>query len=108
MEVISKTNPKAKKEHKCDWCGGIIRIKELYDRSFLKNDGAIYVWKNHTRCAEIASKLKKFDDCCCDGLGEEDFREYIKDEFGELNNDAELPDFLEQLDFVCKYHLTNE
>lgn len=114
METISRTKPKARKEHKCDWCNGTINKGEIYERSFLKyND--IYVWKNHMRCSEIANKLSMFDDCNDYGLDEDTFHELIENEFCILwqkkdidyykSKDFKMPDFLGQLDFVCNHYL---
>lgn len=114
METISSTKPKAKKQHTCNWCGGIIEVGDVYERQFLKDDG-VYVWKNHTKCSDIAWKLKMFD-FCDEGVTEDDFCEFIQEEFNNLHRDKDelfyesedfvIPPFLEQLDYVCNYHLS--
>jgi hypothetical protein len=115
MEVLSSSKPKARKTHICDWCGGEINKGEIYENQFCKYDG-VYIWKNHIRCYEIASKLKMFDECD-EGLDGEGFQEYIKEEFQNIwiteNNkyreskEFRTPNFLAQLNFVCDYHLIN-
>ena len=96
METISSTKPKARKEHKCNWCGGIIKVGEIYERQFLKYD-EVYVWKNHIICSEIANKLLMFENYD-EGLDDSDFCEHIKEEFHNIQttDDYKTPDFLEE------------
>ena len=32
METLRNVQPTARKEHKCEYCGGIIHVGEKYDR----------------------------------------------------------------------------
>lgn len=109
METVSEIKVvKARKLHRCSWCGGIINIGEKYQTATYKDD-EIYVWKNHIRCMDIAQELKMFDECDGYGVTEEDFCEFIKDEYSNIMDKLEdettpVPGFLEQLNFVCEHH----
>lgn len=113
MDTLSRLKPKATREHKCDWCNGIINKGEIYEKTNFKYEG-VFTWKNHIKCSEIAGKLNMFDNCD-EGLSSDDFKEYINIEFCEIwrkkdiefyeSKDFKIPSFLEQLDFVCNFHL---
>lgn len=110
METIAYSTPKAKKEHKCDWCGEVINIGEKYKLSFCKED-YVYVWKNHIHCEKIAQELNMFEN---GSVTEGDFVDHITEEYQTImsNNfndlyeskDFKSPKFKEQLDFVLEYH----
>lgn len=116
VEIINDTIVKARKQHVCNLCGEAIIVGEQYERVTCKYDGDIYTWKTHLDCTEIAHKLNMFD-YADDGLTEDDFCEYIKEEWAnilwKLDNENyeskthEIPPFKEQLDFVIKHHLKN-
>jgi len=72
------TETKARKEHQCNFCYDKIRVKEPYIRSTHVFDGEIYTWKTHTYCAKLADRLNMYDDCE-EGLGGEEFKEYVSD-----------------------------
>lgn len=113
MEQISHSKQKARKQHKCDWCGLPIEIRSEYERSSNKHDGQIYTWKNHVSCAKIANELKMFDSCD-EGLTGDDFKECIKEEYGQIMSDHytdiyespdfKVPSFSERLSFVCEHY----
>jgi len=105
MDTISSTEPKARKNHKCDWCGLTIKKGEKYQLQILKTE-TIYNWRNHIRCADIAHKLDMFD-YCDDGLSGDSFQETISDEYISIKNiDFEdLPSFEVQLNAVCSEYL---
>lgn len=117
MDIINETKTvKARKEHVCGWCAGIIKKNELYQVQILK-DGDIYAWKNHVKCKEIAIKLKMFKELHGDGLTSEMFQENIIEEYktiySNVNNGyvleyPELPEFEEILEVVCSLRLTQK
>ena len=47
METLRNVQPTARKEHKCEYCGGIIHVGEKYDRQTNVFDGHIYDWICH-------------------------------------------------------------
>lgn len=113
METISTVKRKARKQHKCDFCGLPIQIGETYELQINSSEGTLYSWKSHLSCNEIAGKLDMYD-YCDDGLDGEGFKENIRTEyqyimqskFNEIyeSKDFSFPTFSEQLDFVKKHH----
>lgn len=105
METISTKKQKARKEHKCSFCIGIIKISETYTAQFNKQDGDVYIWKSHIHCEEIASKLNMYD-WCDYGLDSDTFQEYINQEFMKYEEEK-YPSFEERLKYVCEKHGIN-
>ena len=113
METLSREKVKAKKEHYCDYCSCIISKGETYNRSAHKHEGDLFTWKSHQKCVDIAETLKMFDECC-DGVGGEDFREIVENEYREIliktnlelyeSKEFKYPKFSEILDFVINNH----
>lgn len=116
MEIVSTKNPRAKKQHTCNYCGGVINIGEIYNYQALADGGSFWVWKSHRKCIEIADKIGMFDGG--EGLGADDFQESIRNEFDKIwikkdtkhyeSKDFIIPSFLEQLNFVCEHHKINQ
>ena len=53
LEFYTISNPKAKKEHTCDLCGGRIGIGEKYVRNAGKYSGDMFDCKYHAGCYDI-------------------------------------------------------
>ncbi|MFH6944590.1 hypothetical protein [Flavobacterium sp. FlaQc-50] len=114
MEIISRTKPKALKNHICDWCNCKINKGTVYESSFCVQDGDTYTWKNHTHCENIASHLKMFDHDDGYGVTDEAFQETIREEYIRIMSihhseiyeyeHFKYPDFEGQLKFVCEFH----
>lgn len=113
METLTRSKPKANKEHKCSFCFQPIKKGHNYDKSTHKFDGEIYTWKSHFHCGELANKLRWFDDCD-EGLSGEDFCECVRHEYQNIMSETQIelyeskgfiyPKFSEQLEFVLKHH----
>lgn len=71
--LLDKKNRKALKKHRCDYCGGIIKIGEIYSWSKLKYDD-FYEFKGHLKCESVANDLWEFIDPD-EGMSEIDFQE---------------------------------
>lgn len=113
-EIIFPTKDfKANKDHKCNYCNGIIPKGSVYQKSTLKYDGDIYTWKNHCECSDIAMKLHMFDDAD-EGVTSDMFYEKVNDEYMRImqetqtelyeSKDFVYPKFKEQLSFVIEHH----
>lgn len=76
--LISEKDRKARKPHRCDYCGAIIEKGEIYNRSFNIEGGVVYDWKSHKECQFIARELWDYIDPY-DGMTEDDFQEGCRD-----------------------------
>lgn len=81
MQILSESTPKARKEHTCNYCSGIIEKGEKYNSASMLYDG-FYVWKSHITCQEL-SGLLNMDDGLDDGVTQDYFMETIMDEYFE-------------------------
>ena len=96
------------KDHKCNFCGGVIEPKTQYSRAGLLHDGRLYTWKSHLRCDQICSKLNMEGD---EGVTSDDFWEYIVEEYYKLLGEGEEPvkrTYYERLEIACNHHLDNQ
>lgn len=114
METLSYAKPtKANKDHKCDFCTGVIKKGEKYELSVCKFEGSVYSWKTHKHCSELASKLRWYDNMD-EGLGTDHFIESAKCEYQDImhthfneqyeSKDFKYPSFADQLLFVLNHH----
>jgi hypothetical protein len=105
MEILSTSYPVAQKEHKCNYCGFKILKGEKYIYTPIKGD-YFYVWKAHFDCQRLTEKLNMFE-YCDDGVTNDDFYEYINEEYHKYWTDEEngLKTWKERLDFVSQIYL---
>lgn len=113
METIQEPKVyKAKKDHKCNYCLGVIPKNSSYEKATFKVDN-IYTWKNHIECQKIAVKLDLFAETDGDGLSSDSFRESIHCEWKDImiknhntvfDSRYEYPKFSEQLQTVLQYY----
>jgi len=95
-----KTETKAIKNHKCNFCGGEITKGDIYHKSTHKFDGEVYDWKTHTICSDIANKLNMYDDTDY-GLTQEIFVETINEVYYRIDPPSQTKTtFNERLNFV--------
>jgi hypothetical protein len=106
METLDSKIRTAKKEHKCDFCGGIINAGEKYDWQKIVSDGELYEWKAHCSCSAIASELDMYERCDNE-LNANAFQECIDEEYylgnGNLN-ELTNKTFSERLEVVKIRH----
>ena len=76
---LNITHPTAKKEHKCMFCSGTIKVGEKYERQTLIYDNQIYDWVCHLECKEVTGLLNMFDNDMGEGINGEDFAEYLQE-----------------------------
>ena len=62
-EVYRKTNPKAKKQHKCDECGHIIQPGEVYARTFTIYEGTPDTYIACERCDDLMEAFSDVGFC---------------------------------------------
>lgn len=84
MELLSPpTKTKAKKDHRCNFCCERISAGSTYFKSTLKHDGELHDWKTHTHCADLADRMKMYDDEP-DGVSSDVFCEHIHNKHDDL------------------------
>lgn len=83
-ETLRNTEPKSRKEYKCDFCCGIIKLGEKYNCQTNAYEGKIYTWRSHINCSKIASHLDMYSHDCDGGVDEYQFSENINEEYNHL------------------------
>ena len=81
MEVIEHGERKARTQHKCSFCGGIIAKGETYFYQKITGD-ELYTWKSHKRCDKLTRTLDM--EPSDEGLTDDDFRECVNDAWHDL------------------------
>lgn len=98
---------KARKEHRCDYCGLKIDIGVVYNKTVGIFDGDFYTFKAHLPCQELTS-LMKMHDHEDDGVDGNVFYEYVSEEYYELTDSnyqtAKLIPFSERLSIVKQHY----
>lgn len=99
MYSVSVKNPKARKQHRCDLCCGIIEKGEVYESQFNKDGGDVWTWKGHLKCQKLCVDLKLFED---DGVTTDLFIEVVHEKYKEFggNDPEDEVDFEDKLTFV--------
>lgn len=92
MEVLRNTTPTARKEYKCEFCGGIIAIGEKYDRQTYAYDSSAYGWITHCDCSKVAHDLDVYDGCDDNGLNSDGFIDSLNKYVYDNHYDDELDD----------------
>ena len=84
MGTLNECISTARKDHRCEYCGGIIHKGEKYMRQTNVFDGDIYTFKCHDLCHTLASFLCEDDG---DGIMVEYWQDIVSDmyfhKFGE-------------------------
>lgn len=105
MDILKEETPIARKEYSCDYCGGIIKIGEKYNRATIKND-YIYDWVSHLHCYDLTGMIDTMWLCDNDGLTSDDFKENINGYVYDNHYDDSIDDIAKewQLPFseLCK------
>jgi len=113
MIVLETKTPKAKKRHKCDFCGEYIEVGEVYENQTNIGDGELYHWKSHISCQQLVNELDMFKDCDSNyGVTSDDFDEFVcqeyynimKKEIGNLVSTDGSITFKNKLKFVKDYY----
>lgn len=73
LELIRVSEPKAKKEHPCIWCGEAILQGEKHHREVGKFDGRIQDGRFHEECWTASRKFWDENDYTCE-FTEREFR----------------------------------
>jgi hypothetical protein len=65
VEIITTEKRKARKRHRCTWCGEWIGIGETYTHERVRVDGDMGVNKLHAECDEALSELAAYEGGTC-------------------------------------------
>jgi hypothetical protein len=88
----------ARKEHKCSWCDKRIAVGERYTVSSIASEETIYSWRGCKRCEEFVDKAYKELDSWGDGVTQEEFLEYMREEHKEVYYRWKLEDGLANIE----------
>jgi len=92
MRLIKETQPIARKEHICMFCGGKIEKGQRYLRQTCEY-GYIYDFICHAECNAVAIDTDMYEDCDSDeGLTDDMFCEYIDQYIYDNHYDDEIDD----------------
>lgn len=94
--ILKELKPIARKEHKCDYCGCIIKIGTQYKRDTLIYDDKPYDWCNHLECSEITHDLKMWEWVGYEGLSQQEFIDSVWEYVSEQHYDKEIDDTSEE------------
>ena len=110
IEFYKSTCPKARKDHKCDLCGGTIHIGEKYHRYSGKYDGDMFDEKYHLICQNIINSY-------CDETGDWEYnndciQDWLRDKYCyDCKHGADEDDDCTYLELSCpliRNHYENE
>lgn len=93
METLDYKKRTAVKDHKCNFCGGVIKKGESYQWSKHVQDGELYEWKSHDHCLFLMSNLDMYD-YCDDGVDSDTFCEVVREDFMDRFTTAEMAKLL--------------
>ena len=92
MDVLSNTTPKARKDHKCNYCGEAIPKGEIYHNQICVLD-YIYQWKSHISCKKLADHFWiefSYELQMNDGMNDDDFMEFLHEGISELEDSERI------------------
>lgn len=75
METLTDETRKARKQHRCNWCGNIIQKGEKYRHSVNVDGGDMWSFKAHLKCDQIFDAFYKKDHPYWDECNAEYFEE---------------------------------
>lgn len=90
---LSRKQPVARNEHRCDFCGGIIRKGEKYNNQSLAFDGTAYSWKSHLHCLALTKEMWNYVE---EGISSGEFEAWIQEYVYEHHFDKEADDIEEE------------
>jgi hypothetical protein len=65
VDTISSEERKARKEHRCTWCGQMILIGEKYRHERVRVDGDMNTNDMHLECDEALAELCRYEGGAC-------------------------------------------
>lgn len=105
MQVICNEERKARKEHRCSFCAGVIAKGEVYQYAKIRGD-ELYAWKSHKKCEKILAHLHLDDGG--DGITQLDFCDGVSDALCDLKLHEKVDALLFVLETARERSLKNE
>lgn len=102
IETLKRSEPVARKAHKCMFCGCSIESGTRYLRETLKCDGILYEWVSHHECTELVDKLDMME-YADDGVGMELWQDTVSEYMHSTYEDAATDDLREDLQHLSYY-----
>lgn len=85
MTILSERLPRARKAHRCDWCGGTIKRGEIYVSILQVDSGDFYTTHLHTECnAAMGRELCFLDEIYLTGDFPRGLTDWEASEMGEV------------------------
>jgi len=102
MTVLGTTQHKARKQHRCNYCGYIIEPNQQYFKTAIV-DGDFWMWKAHAECTKLVDKLEMFKYAePGEGLTQDDFVEHIFQAYDRLTEVDGTTSFKEKLNYLIE------
>lgn len=79
MTILADKERKARKEHHCSLCSGIIRKGEVYSWTKTIQDRMVYDLKCHKKCSFLCAQLWDYAEADADGMDADTFTEALHD-----------------------------
>lgn len=77
MNVLSRKEVSARKQHRCGYCGCAIEKGERYEEQRCVSGGSVYTFRAHLRCQSLCDKIWDYVDPC-EGMTEDDFGDAVQ------------------------------
>ncbi|AEQ20969.1 hypothetical protein E3_0550 [Rhodococcus phage E3] len=74
--VLKRTQPTARKEHRCETCFSKIQPGVQYHRATVLYDGRIYEWVNCGPCEDVFDAVWGWSNQYDEGIGPDDYEEW--------------------------------
>ena len=104
LKTIKESNPIARKEHICNFCGGKINKGQKYYRQTNIYDGCIFEWIEHEECGRVASELDMYGKCDYDeGLTSDRFGDILDEYIYQEHYDDITDDIDEDWQNLTRY-----
>lgn len=78
-ELLRESRPKARKDHHCSCCTGLIPAGTTYGRETLIYDGRIYDWLTCDGCEGLTYIVYEWAYCPDEGVGPEEYTEWAEE-----------------------------
>ena len=86
MDIISNELRRARKAHKCNFCGGDIEKGQSYRDEVFSDSGRLWTWKSHIVCGNFCAEHVEDNG---DGIDQDTFCDTVQDMARERGLDTD-------------------